>query len=348
MRTKRSPKRFGNTLRRAAVFALALLISVPSGPSRAAAKVEFDEKWEELYVETSDLDAIFDQPYAKFVSSVSNIEDYYLSFTSEDLKESFSAALTKGKVKHTADTIAPFKASLMQYLYDSDDDEKQVYKGITVYIPLPSDAQEHPTDCSLYKLSGSNATFVKTNQCVDDSDVYYVQLTYSSQSDYSTVYGFVYNSPDEYNEEPEDDETEYEDDETDEFDIPEDETPIGDGSVDTPAKKNSAADKNDVDYDDDEGGDYPDDPITEFDVPEDESKAGDDDDDEPEPTKAPTKTPVATLAPTKAPDNSGKSGADNVKDHIPKTGDDFPYYELISACALSALILVVAVIKKKH
>lgn len=344
MNQKSKKARSNKIIQRSIVLLLACLISIPSKNSLAANKIELNESWEELYVESSDLNAIYDQPYAKFNSTVSDVAEYYLDLSSEELPEPFSAALTKAKVTHTEDTIAPFKASLMQYLYDGDEDEKQVYKPVTVYVPLPSDAQEHPEDCSLYKISGSTASYVSSSLCVDDYDVYYVQLSFSKQADYSTVYGFVFNSPDDYMDEPDDpddeelpDDADIPDEEIDEFDVPEDETPEG----------NVLPDPYDEDEDDIE---YEDDPINEYDLPEDESI----DEDEPEdiPTAEPIQKPVATLAPTQAPSQTGGSSKDTAgsaeKDHIPQTGDDFPLTGMIAAGSISALVLVTALIKKRH
>ncbi len=305
----------------AALAALAVFVLVrPAGQAAAAAPVEITIDDEEYNVYTDNFpDPIGDDVYAKFTSSVKDVDEYYLYFDQEAAEESFKTALDKNKIEYNEDFICYMKTFLYKYSEDGDDTSVTSQK-LEIYFPLPLDAQEHAEDCAFYKLSSGKLTQVYPLQLYKIDDIPYIRMTMTSATDYSAYYGFVYTDPESYEEE--DDEDAYEDEDEDEDDY-------GDGEEDEDGEEE----------DEDEPTPTPTKAPTVTATPT--------------PTQAPTSAPKATATPTPA-SNSGNGGNgggngnnSGKKDSTPKTGDNFPLGLTLTGIFLSMGAIIFAVTKLK-
>ena len=308
-------KRFLTIASFAAVLAVCLMLGPAVGASAAdAASITIDDEEYNLYTDNFP-DPIGDDVYAKFTSSVSDVDDYYLYFDQDVAEESFKTALDKNNIDYDEDFICYMKTFLYKYS-DEGDDVSVTSSKLEIYFPLPLDAQEHPDDCSFYKLSSGKLTQVYPLQLYNIDDVYYIRMTMTSSTDYSAIYGFVYNDPESYAEDDSDSD-DYEDEDEDEDD-PDD---YGDGTEEddedepTPTPKPSPT---------------------------------------PTPVIAATATPtpVQTVTATPTPSSGSGNGTGNnsgnnsgKKDSTPKTGDDFPLGLTLTGLFLSAAAVVFAVTK---
>ena len=200
------------------VLALAFVAAViPSADAYAGTKIAFNEEEYNVYTDEYP-EYVSDNIYAKFTTSVSDVDSYKFAFLSDDAMEPFANALKKKNIKYKDDYYTAFNISLLQ---ETDDDDKEVYKSATIYMPLPDDAQEYPDYCTFYKVTSGTASIVPTKIYTDEDDINYVQIILSGKSDYTPIYGFVYEDPaeleeEEEEEEEEDDEEEEEEDEDEE------------------------------------------------------------------------------------------------------------------------------------
>ena len=289
------------------------LIARPAVKADAAnaINVTIDDEEYNLYTDNFP-DPIGDDVYAKFTSSVKDVEEYYLYFDQDAAEESFKTALDKNKIEYNEDFICYMKTFLYKYSEEGDDTSVTSQK-LEIYFPLPLDAQEHPEDCSFYKLSSGKLTQVYPLQLYNIDDIYYIKMTMTSSTDYSAFYGFVYNDPESYAEE--DDGDEYEDDDEDEDDY-------GDGT-------------------EDEGEDEDEDEPTPTPKPTPTPVV--------KPTATPTPAQTVTATPTPASGNGGSGGGSGSnsgkKDSTPKTGDDFPLGLTLTGIFLSMGAIIFAVTK---
>lgn len=219
---------------------------LPDVRTSAATKVEIDEDKYNLYTDNFP-DPIADDVYSRFTTTVSDVEEYYLNFDQEEAEEPFKTALAKNKITYNEDYICYMKPYLYKYS-DEGDDTSVTNKKVEVYFPLPADTQEHPEDCSFYKLSSGKLTPVYPLDLYSIDDIYYIKLDLASSADFSSYYGFVYNDPESYEEEEDDGEDENEADEDDEdSDFEEDDvtptpkpTPFEEDNDPTPTPKPTA------------------------------------------------------------------------------------------------------------
>ena len=198
-----------------AVLAMALIATViPSAGVCAGTKIAFNEDEYNVYTDEYP-EYISDNVYAKFTTSVSDVDSYKFAFLSDDAMDPFADALKKKNISYKEDYYTAFNISLLQ---ETDDDDKEVYKSATIYMPLPDDAQEYPDYCTFYKVSGGTASVVPTKIYTDEDDINYVQIILSGKADYTPIYGFVFEDPAELEEEEEEeeDDEEEEDEEEDE------------------------------------------------------------------------------------------------------------------------------------
>ena len=194
-------------------LALAFVAAViPSADAYAGTKIAFNEEEYNVYTDEYP-EYVSDNIYAKFTTSVSDVDSYKFAFLSDDAMEPFANALKKKNIKYKDDYYTAFNISLLQ---ETDDDDKEVYKSATIYMPLPDDAQEYPDYCTFYKVSGGTASIVPTKIYTDEDDINYVQIILSGKSDYTPIYGFVYEDPAELEEEEEEEEEEDDEEEEDE------------------------------------------------------------------------------------------------------------------------------------
>lgn len=284
---------------------LSLLCTGPAYASYQLIEPSNDEY--NLYVEDYP-DNIYNEIYAKFRTTKSNTDDYYLNLSSDESESTFTSALKKSKIGFDEDYISHFTATLWKM---TDDDDKKVTDAVELLIPLPDDTQEHPEDCTFYSVSGGSAKVVPTTLYMTEDGIYYIKYSLSSYS----VYGFVYNDPESYDEEEEADEDEepYWYNTDDEI---EDEDPWEEFDPDptpTPTPKPTA---------------------TPTPKPT------------PKPTAAPTATPKptseakATATPKPTSSGSSSSGKTPSSGNIPKTGDDFPLAAIRSIAIGSGSIVV--------
>lgn len=286
---------------------------LPTARVQAATKnVTIDEDVYNLYTDNFP-DPIADDVYSRFTTSVSDVEEYYLNFDQDEAETPFKTALTKNKIDFDEDYICYMKPFLYKYS-DEGDDVSVTNKKVEVYFPLPSDAQEHPEDCSFYKLSSGKLTPVVPLDLYNIDDINYIKLDLASAADFSAYYGFVYSDPEAYEEE------------------------------------DDGEDENDVE-DEEEGDDYEEDDITPTPKPTaTPTPVPEEDEKEATPTPKPTATP--TPKPESKDSGSGnKSGSGTgSKNTIPKTGDDFPLGTTLCVGAGAAAVLGFAYIiyKKKE
>lgn len=189
---------------------------------------------------------------AKFNKAKSNVDDYYLNLEAYD-EDDFLSALLKGGIKLTEDQlVCAFTATLWYVDPEGEKDDAKKTDSVTVYCPIPDDAQEHPEDCSFYSVSSGKATPAKVTQYTDDLDVIYVKLEFPT---YGT-YGFVYNDPDSYEDDEDNEDSEDEDEEeadNGDYDDEEEEEDDNTTPTPTPAPKptpvpNSSSEDEDEDY----------------------------------------------------------------------------------------------------
>lgn len=302
-------KRF--KLKNIIVILLAFVLCIPAKAAEAATYMEIDDEEYNLYVDEYP-DEIYNNIYAKFKSSKSNYDDYYLNLSSEESHDKFTSALDKAKIGYKNKLVASMTAALYKM---TDDEDKKVTDAIELLLPLPDDTQEHPEDAALYMVSSGTAKPVSYTLVIDDYDVYYAKFQLTSY----TTYGFLYNDPDSYEDEEYDD---YEDSEDDE-DLYIDETP-------TPTEKPTPTPSPTPVPKPTSG---PVEPTT-----------------TPKPTASIDSTAsdthkgstVITQAPSKEPANSSP-----IKDSIPKTGDNFPLTELLAVSGVSLVVLCFALYKLK-
>ena len=292
------------------------LIARPSEKAAAAGAISVTIDDEEYNVYTDNFpDPIGDDVYAKFTSSVKDVEEYYLYFDQDAAEESFKTALDKNKIEYNEDFICYMKTFLYKYSEEGDDTSVTSQK-LEIYFPLPLDTQEHPEDCAFYKLSSGKLTQVYPLQLYKIDDIYYIKMTMTSSTDYSSYYGFVYNDPESYTEEDEDGDDEDEDEDEDEDDY-------GDGTED------------EEEEDDDDPTPTPKPtptPVV-----------------KPTATPTPAQTVTATPTPTSGSGNGGNGGGSGgnsgKKDSTPKTGDDFPLGWTLTGIFLSMGAIIFAVTK---
>jgi len=214
------------------LFVLSLIcVLIPAGDIYAGVKIAFNEDEYNIYTEDYP-DLISDNIYGKFTSSVSDPDSYKLNFVSDDALVPFANALKKKNISYKEDFYTAFEISMWQ---ETDDDDKQVYKSASVYVPLPDDAQEYPDYCTFYKVSGGTASVVPTKVYTDEDDINYVQIILSGKTDYTTLYGFVFADPSDLEEEEEEEEEE-EDEEEEEEDDEEEESAPTKAPTKTPTK----------------------------------------------------------------------------------------------------------------
>lgn len=304
---------------------LCLIVLNPLQSVSAATTVNFDEGWDDPYVDYNLSD--IDQPYAKFNSAIPSGQDptdYYLELTDEDLESKVISALNGSKISYKEDFIVYFQPTLYYYDPDKDDPVKKT-NSVTLYVPIPDSIQEHPEGCRFYTISGSKATLADNTLYVDDYDVNYNKISLTSSSAYGLIYCFVYDDPELFAEEDEDNwEDESDTDEGEEWNEGDDEGYWDDDPTPTPTP---AA-------------------VTATPTPK-PSK----------PTATPTPKPSKpTATPTPKPSKnggstsggSGQSGNSGKKDSIPKTGDDFPLGLTLSLIGLSSASLIFVLIKRKN
>lgn len=281
---------------------------VPDVRVRAAKEITIDDDVYNLYTDNFP-DPIADDVYSKFTSSVSDVDEYYLDFNQDDAETPFKTALNKNKISYDEDYICYMKPYLYKYS-DEGDDVSVTNKKVELYFPIPSDAQEHPEDCTFYKLSSGKLTTVFPLDLYTIDDIYYIKMELASSTDFSSYYGFVYKDPESYEEEDDyEDENEPEEDDEDFFEE-DDITPTP-----TPAP-------------------------TATPTPEPTKTPT------PKPTATPTPKPASNN--TGSGSNSGNSSGN--KTTVPKTGDDFPLGATVCVGAGAAVILALALVcyRKKN
>ena len=223
-----------------AFLAFCVLVSFfPGADALAGVKIAFNEEEYNIYTEDYP-DLVSDNIYSKFTSSVSDPDSYKFSFLSDDALEPFETALKKKNITCKEDCYTAFNISLLQ---ETDDDDKEVYKSATVYMPLPDDAQEYPDYCTFYKVSGGTASVAPSKIYTDEDDINYVQIILSGKSDYSNIYGFVFEDPSEIEAEEDEEEEDEEDEEEDDEDDEDDEEIITKAPTKAVTTPTSAADK---------------------------------------------------------------------------------------------------------
>lgn len=186
-----------------AVLIMGLIFTTPQNFALAASEITIDDDEYNLYVDEYPYD-INEGIYAKFRTSKSNYDDYYLNLSSDESDDVFTAALDRSNINYTSDD--KLFCSMTAALYRIDDEEdRKVTDTIILLLPVPDDAQEHPEDAVLYMVSSGSARKVDSTLVVCD-DIYYNQFTLSSY----TTYGYVYNDPYSYEEDDEGDDVEEE------------------------------------------------------------------------------------------------------------------------------------------
>ncbi|MCR5321775.1 MAG: hypothetical protein K6E85_00590 [Lachnospiraceae bacterium] len=300
-------KRMRIILMSAAFLMIAALLGNTVKSAAATQKLTISDDEYNLYADDVPAE-IGDDPHSKFMSNVSNTDDYSLVFDEDAAIENFTAALSKNNITFNEDFICCFKTVLYDW---SGDDEKVVTSlKVETYFPLPTEAQEFPDECRFYKLSSGTLTPVVPLDLYDIDDALYVKISYNSATDFNAIYGFVYADPDSFEEEdPDDEEDEDPDDEEDEDE---------DEPTATPTPKPTAA------------------PTAAPTSKPDETI-----------TSAPTATPVPTTKPNTSGGSNTSSGGSGKKDSIPKTGDDFPLGGIVATSVVAAGVLAGAVIFMK-
>lgn len=293
---------------------LVLSLVVPSLKVSAASPtpITIDEDEYNLYTDNFP-DPIGDDVFAKFTTPVSDADDYYLYFDQDVAESSFKTALDKNRISYDEDYICYMKTILYK-VSDEDDDQSVTNQKMEIYFPLPMDAQDHPEDCTFYKLSSGKLTPVFPLDLYSIDDVNYIKLTIASSTDYSTIYGFVYPNPEDYDEDDDDDDDDdwYDEDDPDE-EYPDEEDPDEEDPTATPSPTPTA---------------------------------------KLNPTATPTAKPTASPTPKPTSGGSSQSGSTggssgNAKDTIPKTGDDFPLGTLLGLGGISVAALIFCVVRSK-
>ncbi len=285
----------------------ALIAPKVKAAAATASKITIDDEEYNVYTENFP-DPIGDDVYAKFTSSVKDVDAFYLNFDAESAEESFVTALDKNKITYNPDFLCYMKVCLYQTDDDWDEDKLVTSQKLDIYFPLPQDAQEHPDDCHFYKLASNKLTEVYPLQLYNVDDIYYIRMSMSSTTDYNTIYGFVYPDPESFEDEDDgEDEDEDEDEDEEEEDDGEDEDET------TPTPKPTTAPTQEI---------------------------------KPTATPSPLPTAAPTNTPTPAPNSNGSGGGK--KDNTPKTGDDFPLGWMLGGVFVSgaAIVYVVTRIKK--
>ncbi len=293
----------------------------------AVPNITIDDDIYNLYVDEYP-DEVTNGIYAKFKSTKANVDDYYLNLSTEDAEETFTKALNSSGIRLTDEQlISPFTSQLWM-MTDEDDIKKS--DTVEVLCPLPDDAQEHPKDCELYMVTSGKAKTASFNLVVDSDGIYYAQMNFPSY----TTYGFVYNDPESYSEEPEEPEDPDEDDYIDEDDPDEDDPDAKKPDIGEPTAEPTAT---------------PTPVVTKKPSPT----------EKPEPTKASSKNSnkkndsSKKPSPTSKPSNTGNSSksdsSSKVKDSIPKTGDDFPLgtVGIVGGASAGVFITALILLKKK-
>ena len=185
-----------------------------AGSFKAAAAQKVSVSDDEYNLYADDVPAeIGDDPYSKFLSNVTNTDDYSLVFDEDAAVENFTAALSKNNITFNEDFLCCFKTILYDW---SGDDEKSVTSlKVETYFPLPTEAQEFPDECRFYKLASGTLSPVYPLDLYEIDEVLYVKISFNSATDFNTVYGFVYADPDSFEEEPDDEDEEWEDEDED-------------------------------------------------------------------------------------------------------------------------------------
>lgn len=295
---------------------IVLSLAVPSLKVSAASPtpITIDEDEYNLYTDNFP-DPIGDDVFAKFTTPVSDADDYYLYFDQDVAESSFKTALDKNRISYDEDYICYMKTILYK-VSDEDDDQSVTNQKMEIYFPLPMDAQDHPEDCTFYKLSSGKLTPVFPLDLYSIDDINYIKLTIASSTDYSTIYGFVYPNPEDYDEEDDEDDDDdddwYDEDDPDEED-PDEEDPDEEDPTATPSPTPTA---------------------------------------KLNPTATPTAKPTASPTPKPTSGGSSQSGSTggssgNAKDTIPKTGDDFPLGTLLGLGGISVAALIFCVVRSK-
>lgn len=226
---------FRHSLRSLGAILVILVLSIGMiQPAFAGEKIVFDEDKYNLYTNEYP-DGIYENVYATFSSSVSDPDTYYLNLLSEEAIDKFTAGLKKKGIDYNEDYVTGFEVSMWQ---ETDEDDKQVYKGASIYIPLPDDAQEYPNDCTFYKVSGGAASVMPSKIYTDENDINYVLLTVTGKADFAPIYGFVYADPADLAEEEEEEQEDVEEEEEEEED--EDDGKPTKAPTKTPTKKPSS------------------------------------------------------------------------------------------------------------
>lgn len=178
---------------------MAGIVLTQSALALAASTIEIDDDEYNLYVDEYP-DGIGEGIYAKMKSSKSDIDDYYLNFSSEDSEDTFAAAVKKAGIGMTDKLTCSMTAAMYKI---TDDEDKKVSDTAIVLLPVPDDSQEHPEEAKLYMVSSGTAKPVSAT-LVECDGVYYNQFTLSSY----TTYGYVYTDPETLSEDEEEEEEE--------------------------------------------------------------------------------------------------------------------------------------------
>lgn len=159
----------------------------------AIESIAIDEDEYNLYIDEFP-DAVYESIYAKFNSSKSNSDDYYLTMpTDDDSDKILTDALNNSGINTDGKEIASMNILLYR---EGEDDDVLVKDATTILLPLPDDAQETPDNISFYIVSGDKVNDINYS-LVSVDDIYYVKF---STSNYTT-YGFLYDTLSEDDEE---------------------------------------------------------------------------------------------------------------------------------------------------
>lgn len=352
------------------ILLTAVLAVLAFSQTVTAATLDLTDDEYDLYIDEYP-DEISECVYAKFSKSKSDVDDYYVNLSYDDGSDNFENSLNKSGIRLSDNELmCSFTPSLWYVDPEGEADDRKKTDSIVLYCPLPDEAQQHPADCTAYSVASGKAKKLGTPFETNSDDVVYVKLELPP---YSTI-GFVYRSEDSYEDEDDSDEDSDEPDEPDEpdnddgddgFDDPDDDDPDDDGEEDDDDPDDDGDEEPDPDdedtdesfrdndedfyYDDDEyfyddghGTVNPSDstePVVYDDIKE-PSKTGTD-------TNNIKKTENNESSGTKSSGSASKpSDARTVKDSIPRTGDDFPYFPIAAAgigalaAAVTALILI--------
>ena len=127
----------------------------------AAQKVSVSDDEYNLYADDVPAE-IGDDPYSKFMSNVTNTDDYSLVFDEDAAVENFTAALSKNNITFNEDFLCCFKTILYDW---SGDDEKSVTSlKVETYFPLPTEAQEFPNECIKNVIVGQGKPVLRASE----------------------------------------------------------------------------------------------------------------------------------------------------------------------------------------